>query len=485
MRTTVRADQNELPANATPQQKMLQQLRNQGLALHKQGKIPEAIAAYDKFLSLVPGDAGIWSNLGVALRTQNKWRAAEACYRRAAALDPNWAGIWSNLGNVLRDLDEFEEAERCHKRAMELDPKDPAHYHHIGTVLRAQGKIDEAISFFKRGLAIDPKHTMSRWDLSRMQLLLGDYENGWANYEVRWQLEEMHKRPFPKPRWDGGRLDGKTILLYAEQGFGDTIMAARFIPFVKKLGAKKVIFECQQPLMRIMQDVEGIDQLIPRDTPHPEYDVQSTIMSLPYFLKVTFRTMPPPMKVSIPEEARQKMRPYFEPYQEVLKVGIIWSGSVTFKNNRRRSSNLESFLRFAAIPGVQLFSLQKGPPFDQYKDLQCNSMVIDIGSHANDFADTAAAIEQLDLVLMTDSSVVHLTGSIGKPCWDLLDFESYFIYLLHGEQTPWYPSVRLFRQRFFNDWDGLFERAESSLRALAYRFAEGRRAARAGEAPKL
>ena len=445
------------------------------LAAHRSGNLEEAIQLYNAILLTESRNTQVWNNLGVALRKHGHSRAAAACYLKAISIDPNWPGAWSNYGNVLKELDELEESLVAHRRALSLQPRNAAHHHHVGLTLRLMGRHDQAQWHFEQALRLKPDHTMCMWDLARVLLGNGDYARGWKAYEARWQLDEMKIRDFDGPRWNGEIIAGKSVLLYAEQGFGDTLLGLRFAKWVKDQGAAHVMFESQQALTRLVSRVDGLDHIFPRDSEIPPHDLQSSLMSLPRLFGLTLQNLPPAPCLTWQIQDRERLKQVINSsaHHREMRVGIVWSGSVTFKNNRKRSVPLARFFQFAHIPNVKLFSLQKGPPQEDLQKLACPALVVDLGSHLRDFADTAAALQDLDLVIMTDSSVAHLAGSLDVPVWNLLDFEAYWLYLNHREDTPWYPSMRLFRQSKPNDWDGVFDRVAGELAGAAARKAQG------------
>jgi len=281
-------------------------------------------------------------------------------------------------------------------------------------------------------------------------------------------------RAYPFPQWQGEPFEGRTLLVHPEQGFGDAIIACRFLPQVKARGGT-VVLECKPELRRLLSELEGVDRIVPPGKPPEGVDLHCPVMSLAGLFDTTMDTLPPTPNLHIPEEARNRFRPVFARHADRFKVGIIWSGSVTFKGNRDRATGLDRFLPLAEVPGVQLYSLQKGPPEVELRESGlAGTLVIDIGGRVGDFADTAAAVEQLDVVVMTDSATAHLAGSLGRPVWNLLNFVPYWMYGLEGENTPWYPSMRLFRQRWSGDWDGVFDRARAALADAVAAKREGR-----------
>lgn len=442
----------------------LPKLRAAAAKLHKEGRNDEAIEAYTAYLQRRPDDGGIWSNLGVALRREQKFLASAVCYRRALEVSTEDSSYWGNLGNVLKDLDEIEPALEAHRRAVELNPDDLQLLYNYGIAYRDGGRFAEALEVFDRCLKIDPEHANLNWDRALALLHLERFEEGWAAYEWRWKIGELQKPKYSAPEWQGEDLNGKTILLFPEQGFGDTLLVTRFIPQLKARGAT-VILECKDRLQRLFTGMEGVDRLVDIKSLNTGFDYYCSMMSLPGRLGATLENLPAPVALNIPESSRAKAEALLAPAGERLKVGIVWSGSITYKGNLKRSVSIERFLHLARTPGVQLYSLYKGPLEHELTESGASAVIVDLGSKDEDFADAAAIINGLDLVVMTDSAIAHLTGTLGRPMWNLLAYSPYWLYLPEGERTPWYPSMRLYRQPGPGDWDAVFERVQSDLEA--------------------
>ena len=452
------------------------QLRDQASARFKHGNVKAAKTLLQSALRLNPLDPTLWNNMGIFLRESRCHLAAEACYRRALDCGGETdAGLRTNLGNVLNELGRSDEAVACHELALSITPDALLIFQNLGVALRCAGRHDEAVAVYDRLLEKTPENHSARWDRSQSLLTLGRYLEGWRDYESRWWIKEAGPYPRRGPRWDGKPFKGKTLLLVAEQGFGDTLLSARFLPKVKSLGGR-VLLECQPELMRLLGKNKWVDGMFAKGTLPPDcYDFQLTMMSLPGLFVPDAASIPqqPYLKADSAGRAmfvnilnretgktgnkRQKKAP------RELNVGIVWSGSVTFKGNRHRAAKLEHFLRFAAVPGVRLFSLQKGPPLEELKKLDLQSMVTDLSPLMLDFECTAAALEMLDLVIMTDSATAHLAGALGRPVWVLLGSQPYWLWGSE-EYTPWYPGMRLFRKRKTEDWEELFMRVEGDFR---------------------
>ena len=439
----------------------------------------EAIRLAEAGLAATPEDADLWNALGVALRASGQPKVALGCYRRALDLRPNDLGVVSNWANALKDLGRYREAAAMHQRVV-AKQSTSASWTNLGVALHDGGVLVEALAAFDRAVALDPANHGARFDRAQVLLRMGDYARGWADFEARWKLPDRAQMPdYTTPVWDGAKLPNAGLLVWPEQGFGDNILSARFLPLVKtRVG--RVVLGCKPELARLFEGLAGADEIVPVGKAAPPHAAHAPIMSIPRFFMRTFADLPPPARLRVPAEAKRKLAPALARAGRRLKVGIVWSGSVTFKGNAQRAVGLERFLTFAELEGVQLFSLQKGPRAEELERSPARNYIIDLAPLLDDFADAAAAVEGLDLVVMTDSSVAHLAGSLGRPVWNLLPFMAYWLYLDGRSDSPWYPSMRLFRQRTPGDWDGVFAEARTALAELALRH----RAARAAVAGK-
>lgn len=416
------------------------------LTHHRAGRGDEAITAYGRVIEASPADAArAWINLGVALRARKNYAAAVAAYRRALELEPDHPGCLSNLGNALKDDGRLDEAIAAHGRSVELRPQDAGLHHNYGIALREAGHMPAALDALDRSCRLDPDRPTAQWDRAQALLYLGRFDQGWDAFEWRWRIGEIAKIKSRKPEWRGETFRGRTLLVYPEQGFGDTILMSRYLPMVKQRGGR-VLLLCKTPLLRLFSGIGDVDELIPAGEGIGEFDIHIPMMSLPRIFGTTGSTISRPARLHVPREAKARADVLLDRGRDHFKLGIVWSGSSTFKGNARRSASLERFFGLAEIPGVQLYSLQKGEREADLDAAGARGLVIDAGAQVEDFADTAALIEGLDLVVMTDSAVAHLTGSLGKPAWNLLNHVPYWLYRLDGETTPWYPSMRLLRQ---------------------------------------
>jgi hypothetical protein len=320
-------------------------------------------------------------------------------------------------------------------------------------------------------LAIDSHDANARYNRSLILLTEGNYREGFPEYESRFKTREFPPCPFRQPVWNGSDLTGRTILLHAEQGLGDTIQFIRYAAIVAQRGGR-IVLTCHQPLIRLLSTLPSIDELVPLGYPTPNFDVYAPLMSLPGILGTTLETVPaaipyltPPAESNVrvispgSDTAKQQTQRSKPP----LKVGIAWSGGHLYKKNQSRSCPLKHFEPLLQLPDIAYYSLQKGIAQTTLAELVWETQIQDLGSQLGDMADTAAAIAQLDLVITVDTSIAHLAGALGKPVWVLLTYLPDWRWMLHREDTPWYPTMRLFRQTQPGDWQGVLDRVSQEL----------------------
>lgn len=441
----------------------LEQALEAAVDLHRRDQLDDAKALYQRIVQRAPNHATAWSNLGALHRKQRDYQASLACQRRAVSLAPERLNLRNNLSNSLFDAGCLEECLETRQMLMDAEPDQPERYQNLGTILRSMGRSAEAVEVCDRGLALDQSHTELKLQRALALLALGDYPRGFEAFEARWQGDEIYKPDLKEPEWQGEPLEGKTILVMPEQGFGDTVLMARFLPALKSHGGR-VLLACKPQLLRLFADLPGCDGLVQIGHRKPQFDYWVSMMSLPQHLGLTRDTVPPPATLSVPIDADQRAESITGPFQDWLKVGVMWSGSLTYRANHRRAFSMDRLYALAELPRVQMFSLYKGDLLDEFRKSGLSSIVVDAGGTDRDFADTAAVMQRLDVIVSVDSAVVHVAGSLGLPVWNLLHFPGYWLYGESGETTPWYPSMRLIRQRHADDWDGVFAQVIAGLR---------------------
>ena len=441
-----------------------QAAHKRGVDFYKARKFEEAMSSFREALLFDLNFASAWSNLGTSLRRLGKYEAAATSSRRAIEIAPDDPFYLTNYGNSLADLDRVDEALAAHAEANRLKPGEFILRHNYAIMLRDGERLEQALALFQDILKDYPNDIEVIWDTAMTQLQLGDFKNGWRAFEVRWKRPNMERGRVYKtaPRWRGDDIKGKTVLVYEEQGFGDTILCSRYIPLIQKRGGK-VILECKLSLHKLFSAIPGIVRIAEAGQVMDGFDYHVPMMSLPGIFETDLSSIPllPPLQAapSVPPQVSRLL----ENGKDRLKVGIVWSGNISFANNRKRAVDVTRFLPLATIPGIQLYSLQKGPREKDLTACGAEGLILELGSDLNDFSETAAVLKQLDLIIMTDSSVAHLAGSLGVPVWNLLSYHPYWLYLQKRDDSPWYPSMRLFRQPEPGDWDNVFERVAVEL----------------------
>jgi len=443
---------------------------NLGVALQRMGKDDEALEVHRKAAELRPGSAPLQTQLGVTLAKQEKHEEAAAAFRRALAVKPDHAEAHGRLGNVLRSQGKLIEATACLRSAIRLRPNYPEAHANLGLVYLEQNRVMEAIAAFESALRLKPDYKEAHWNHGLALLLAGDLARGWAEYEWRRPLKDdpARRRNAPQPLWDGSDLGGQTILLHTEQGFGDTIQFCRYASLAADKGGK-VILQCRPELKRLMKSVRGVVAVAGPGDPLPPFEVHAPLMTLPSLLGTTLETIPAEAQylsadAKLVKEWELQMGPVPFPRNgkaagKELRVGLVWGGNP--KPNPRRSCPLSAFAPLARAPGVTFYSLQKGDPAQQAPPPGLN--LIDLTVGLNDFADTAALIANLDLVITIDTGVSHLAGAVGKETWVMLPFVPDWRWLLDREDSPWYPTIRLFRQDASCTWGPVVERIARDL----------------------
>jgi len=447
-----------------------------GQALEERGQSEEAIHAFEQAAHLRPEDAFFQFSLGNALTLQHKPAAALPHYEIALRRAPKEPGHHSNLGNVLTQLGRPQEAEAHCREAIRLKPDFVNGHHNLAVALAAQGRLEEALQSVEDALRIEPEHAGARHCRALWRLQQGCFAEGWPEYEWRWKMPDMVPRKCQEPLWDGSPLHGRTILLWAEQGLGDTLQAIRFVPLVKDRGGN-VVVECQASLVPLLSRCAGIDRLVARGSPVPEADVQAPLMSLPWLLGITLETLPAdvPYLLASPDLVEKWRRELEGPPS--LKIGVAWQGNPLYSGDCMRSIPLKYFAALAHLSGVRLFSLQKGIGSEQQQTVADQWYLVDLGCRLDEttgaFMDTAAVMQNLDLIITSDTAVAHLAGGLGRPVWAALCIGCDWRYFQHGQDNPWYPTMRLFRQTRFGDWDEVFARMAEELSRRAGSVSDG------------
>jgi tetratricopeptide (TPR) repeat protein len=440
---------------------------NLGRLLVERGRLEESMAHFRQTIALAPGFAHGHNNLGTALHSLGRLEEAIRCYRRAIELKPDYAEAYSNLGSAHLRLDQLDAAiENCRKAA-NISPAFPDVHYNLANACRSALLMAEAIEHYERAISLRPDYGGYHWNYSMAMLLNGDYAKGWREYEWRWQgcLELKSGKPaFSRPEWKGEDLSGQTVLLYREQGLGDVIQFIRYAPMVAGRGAR-VVVACQPELIRLLGAVDGVFGVVSIEQPLPPFDMHCPLLSLPLIFNTTLATIPsgvPYMSAdgALTEAWRKRIGP-----DAAFKVGLIWGGWAGNQIDARRSIPLADFAPLARLPGVTFYSLQKGQHAAQSPP--AGMSLIDWSGELTDFADTAALVDNLDLVISVDTAGAHLAGAMGKQVWLLNRFESEWRWLLEREDSPWYPSMRIFRQPRPGDWRTVMAKVREALERRA------------------
>jgi Flp pilus assembly protein TadD len=480
---------------------------NLGVALAQQGRPEEAAAALRQAIQLQPDYAEAHYSLGNVRLSQNQRAEAVAAYLDALRARPDYADTLNNLGLTLTELgrpgeaavylqqlvrlrpDDVEghnnlglayaalgrwpEAEAAYREALRLNPRHAEAHANRACAYHHQGRADEAEASFQIALCLNPDAPSAHWNRSLLRLQSGKFKEGWQEYEWRWKRAKAPvyrgvARKFRQPGWDGSPLEGKTILLTMEQGLGDMIQFIRYAAPLHERGAR-VVVECPYFLARLFATCPGVDQVVAEGQPLPDFDTHAPLLSLPALVGTTLDTIPARAPYlfadgQLTEEWRQKLEAY-----PGFRVGIAWQGNPHHQWDRHRSIQLAAFEPLARVRGVRLFSLQHGHGTEQLGRLRDRDMIVALDTASDDFMETACLIAGLDLVITVDTAVAHLAGALGRPVWVPLAAISDWRWQFRREDSPWYPTIRLFRQAQLGDWRAVLRRMVRVLRRLAQR----------------
>ncbi|GJQ60181.1 MAG: tetratricopeptide repeat protein [Candidatus Scalindua sp. AMX11] len=437
---------------------------NLGSLYQELGKLDEAVESYDHAIELKPDYAMAYNNLGSVLQELGKLDEAVESYDHAIELKPDYAMAYNNLGSALQGLGKLDEAIESYDHAIELKPDYAMAYNNLGSALQERGKLEEAIESYDHAIELMPDEASAHKNRSTVLLLTEQFKEGWAEYEWRLLTKDHRLRNFQQPQWDGKRLNGRRIFVHAEQGFGDTIQFIRYLPRIQSLGGH-VIFECRRDLYRLLRECAGIDDMVERtsrNTMTLPFDVHIPLLSLPGIFGTTLDTIPSKVPyITVDSKLVERWNKLLDNDRN-FKIGIVWSGNPKFKN-RSRSCSLVDFLPLADIPGITFYSLQKGKDSEDTLHQSKGMHIINLEDRLKDFADTAAIMTNLDLIISTDTAVVHLAGAIGKKVWVLLHRIPDWRWFLNRYDSPWYPEMRLFRQTELDDWSSVFVQVKEAL----------------------
>jgi len=477
--------------------KMIEALCNMGNALREQGNLQQAIACYEKCLTINPHRSEVFNNLGLAHYKFQNYPAAVDSFKKSVELNPADAEAYNNLGNIYRDQSNFEAAIACYRQAHAITPENPLINYNLGVVYQIMHDskeafkfyqkavqyepsfasahsnlaklyqdlncFDDALDHYKKALQIEPDHADARFNRSLALLATSKFKEGWQEYEWRFKRGKW-KKIYPHRlvgrRWDGSDFSGKRLFIHSEQGFGDTIQFIRYLPLVKSFGGF-IIFEVREELYELLRDFQGFDQLSIMSFDHPpqeEYDFYIPLMSLPGLFETTLENIPGSMPyISAPGDKHAYWLNIINGSKP--KIGLVWAAKPTY--DHQKSCPLEHYFPLFQFSQLKFYGLQKGNPASLPKELPAN--MVNLGNEFGTFADTAGAIACLDLVISVDTAVAHLAGAMGKPVWLILPYAPDWRWLMDRTDTPWYPTMRIFRQPSPGDWEGAINMLKRSL----------------------
>lgn len=439
-----------------------------GVILARAGGEQGAIKAYRKAIELNNDYGEAYSNLGNCLQKQNKYAESIKYYARAIKLTPDYAEAYNNLAAAPYKLGNFKATiENCRK-AIKLKNNYAEAYNTLAAALQAEQRFDEAIECYDKTVEYAPDYAEAYYSRGMASLRNGEFAKGWNDYQWRLKTDKIGVTlRYDKPWWQGENFRGKILLVQAEQGFGDSIQFVRYLPMVKEKGGTVILAE-KPELIGLFQNLEGIDHLV--DTRkvaegNVKYDLYVTLLSLPAIFGTKIDSIP----ARIPyfsAEASKVAYWHNKIKTDNFKIGIVWAGNPIHGNDHNRSCTLNNFIQLAKIRNVTLFSLQKDTAIEQINNWPEDMELINLGQKFEDFTDTAAAIENMDMTISVDTSVIHLAGAMGKTAWVLIPYESDWRWLLNRQDSPWYPTIKVFRQKEYGNWEELFHRVAEGVENL-------------------
>lgn len=440
-------------------------------------RLEGAVAAIRQACVLEPTSAKYRIGLADAFYTSGSIELALAEYQRAAELEPGNATAWANAGALHQQTGNPTAALGVLGKALEIDPQHPIALNNSGLSFSDIGEFELARDCLRLAVEVKPDYEAARWNKAILDLLHGDFEEGWKGHEARFvQLSKMGAlRSFPEPRWNGQRFDGKRLLVWPEQGLGDQLQFVRFIPQVKALGGT-VVLMCAAPLRDLFQAVVPCaDEVVVVDTPYEQCDLQIPLMSLPFVLGIGDNIGAARVHyISAPGEIPERLGELLPPDGDRQRVGVVWAGQPRHQNDRNRSIALGIMADLFNEDGIEWVSVQKGDiaeadltVLNLDRQAAGQEVVLPLGPELSSFIDTAHALSRLDLVITVDTAVAHLAGAIGVPCWIMIPFNPDWRWQLKRSDSPWYPSVRLFRQHTIGDWQSVIEAVRRGVRELA------------------
>lgn len=439
---------------------------NRGLILQQMGQHDEALASYAKAIALKPNYAQIYFNRGLTFQELGQHEKALTDYSKAIALKPDYATAYNNRGIVLQEMKHYAKALESFDKAIALNSLYAEAYNNRGFTFYCLGRYDNALANYDKAIATSPHYSEAYWNKGNIKLLLGEYEEGWPLYEWRWKRQgKPHARIFREPLWLGKEnLSGKTILIHAEQGLGDTIQLCRYVPILEKLGAT-ILLEVQKSLVPLLAALKGANRVLAYGDALPEFDFHCPTMSLPLALQTSLNTIPSTIPYLFPNQENLKIWKAHLGEKSRPRIGLSWSGSISHTNDSNRSMPL-TMLAPILCDAFEFHCIQKDlrPRNQEFME---HSRITSHTAELHSFLDTASLISEMDLIISVDTSAAHLAGALGKKLWLLLPFAPDFRWLDARKDSPWYPSACLFRQPDIDDWNSVIAKVNAELETLA------------------
>ena len=439
-----------------------------GVALQKMENVEGAIQCYQMAVHYQPEYWEAYNNLSCLMRNTGQWDLSLDYALKAVSLQPENCSVLNSLGSIYKELGYYRKAIACFQKALRIKSDDVITLTNLGDVFLAGRDIDKALFYTEKAIQIQPDYIPAHWHRALIWLISGNFKDGWREYEWRWQTKDFQsvQRNYTQPLWDGGEQPEKTLLIWAEQGVGDAIQFVRYVERVRnRVG--RIILEVPATIHRLISHSINVDKVISPGEESAKFDLHIPLLSLPRALYPTDSDIPNRCPyLSPPTEADSELTSDIDWNESEFKVGIVWAGNPRHANDHNRSCPLKYFTGLMGIPGISFYSLQKGPRSTEVKDMAINYQIHDLSNRLQSFTDTAVVMQNLDLVISVDTAVAHLAGALAVPTWLLLPFNSDWRWFLDRSDSPWYPSMRIFRQTKPGDWDSLFEQVSLSLKQL-------------------
>ncbi len=441
-------------------------LLRQGCELQAAGQLSDALTCFEAAVRISPRDLQTLIQQGFLLIHLKEWKRAAATYERIVPLLPRDHRVWSNLSYLYERCGEFAVAEDRARKALRLAPESGEVWNNLGMALRGQHRLALAAQAFQQALSRQPELALAEFNLATTSLMMGDGDEGWRGYESRCRLSGARLRQPLAPRWDGQPVPEGTLLVYSDQGLGDALQFVRFLPEARRRSQAEIVLSCPGELLSVFEGIDGADRVCRMDE-EPACTAEIPVSSLPGLFQTNPHDVPGPSPYLKPRisELRQ---PLVELIRDISpgkrRVGLVWQGNPAQDHDDLRSVALARLLPLADVPGVTWLSLQVGAPGrSQLADVQEHWRLVDLGERIVDFSDTAAVLQHVDLVITVDTALAHFAGALGRPAWTLLSHTPDWRWGLTGVSCPWYPTLRLFRQPRWGDWDFVVQQVKAAL----------------------